>query len=270
MPKELYPISEDNLVSGQTVSPPILRPWFQRLTASWGLIFVRDGHGALVCDDKSLVVEQGMLILMTPGFCHQFLPEPGWELLWFHFFARPHVAEALQWPQTIPGAGAVRFSGEEETTIGNTLREVHQLERLRPPGWNPLAMLLLESVLVRGFNRIQAVRAEPDSAIRLAQELLLNSSDSVDRIAARCGLSRAALFAKFRKETGISPRQYRECAMLRRAARLLEQSGLPVSEIAEQSGMPDPYYFSTRFRKFFGLSPREYRRRAAGARVEES
>ena len=175
------------------------------------------------------------------------------------------MAEALQWPQTIPGAGAVRFSGKEEATIGNTLREVHQLERLRPPGWNPLAMLLLESVLVRGFNRIQAVRAEPDSAIRLAQELLLNSSDSVDRIAARCGLSRAALFAKFRRETGISPRQYRQCAMLRRAARLLEQSGLPISEVAEQSGMSDPYYFSTRFHKFFGISPREYRRRAAGA-----
>lgn len=270
MLKELYPISEDDLVSGQTVCTPGYRSWYQRFIAPWGIIFVHSGRGTLSCEGKAFSPEQGTLILLTPGFCHRFAPEPGWELLWFHFFARPHVADALQWPQTIPGAGAVRFSGEEEMTIGNTLREVHQLERLRPPGWNPLAMLLLESVLVRGFNRIQAVRAEPDSAIRLAQELLLNSSDSVDRIAARCGLSRAALFAKFRKETGISPRQYRECAMLRRAARLLEQSGLPVSEIAEQSGMPDPYYFSTRFRKFFGLSPREYRRRAAGARVEES
>lgn len=267
MPKELYPISEDDLISGETITSA-LRPWFQRLTASWGLLFIRNGCGTLVCNDKSLVAGQGMLILMMPGFRHQFLPEPGWELLWFHFLARPHVTEALQWPPEIPGAGAVHFSGEEETTIRETLSEVHQLELRRPPGWNPLAMLLLESVLVRGFNRIQAVRGEPDSAIRLAQELLLNSSDSVDRIAARCGLSRAALFAKFRRETGVSPRQYRECAMLRRAARLLEQSGLPIGEIAEQSGMPDPYYFSTRFHKFFGVSPREYRRRAAGSWAE--
>lgn len=265
MQNELYPASENDLVSGRTVCTQGYRPWYQRLTASWGLIFVRNGHGTLVCDEQSLAADRGMLILMTPGFCHRFLPEPGWELLWFHFFARPHVTEAQQWPQEIPGAGAVHFSGEEETTIRETLSEVHQLELRRPPGWNPLAMLLLESVLVRGFNRIQAVRAEPDSAIRLAQELLLNSSDSVDRIAARCGLSRAALFAKFRKATGISPRQYRECAMLRRAARLLEQSGLSVSEVAEQSGMPDPYYFSTRFHKYFGLSPREYRRRAAAS-----
>ena len=69
------------------------------------------------------------------------------------------------------------------------------------------------------------------------------------------------LYAKFRRETGISPRQYREYALLRRAARLLECSGLPIAEIAEQIGIPDPYYFSTRFRKFFGLSPRGYRRR---------
>ena len=180
------------------------------------------------------------------------------RMSWLWMLTSPFIS-------VIPGAGAVRFSGKEEATIWNTLLESHQLELLRPPGWNPLAMLLLESVLVRGFNRIQTVRAEPDSSIRLAQELLLNSSDSVDRIAARCGLSRAALFAKFRKVTGISPRQYRECAMLRRAARLLEQSGLPISEVAEQSGMSDPYYFSTRFHKFFGISPREYRRRAAGA-----
>lgn len=265
MQNELYPASENDLVSGRTVCTQGYRPWYQRLTASWGLLFIRNGRGTLVCDEQSLAADRGMLILMTPGFCHRFLPEPGWELLWFHFFARPHVTEAQQWPQEIPGAGAVHFSGEEETTIRETLSEVHQLELRRPPGWNPLAMLLLESVLVRGFNRIQAVRAEPDSAIRLAQELLLNSSDSVDRIAARCGLSRAALFAKFRKATGISPRQYRECAMLRRAARLLEQSGLSVSEVAEQSGMPDPYYFSTRFHKYFGLSPREYRRRAAAS-----
>ncbi len=265
MPQKLNLASEDDLVSGRTVCISGCRPWYQRFIAPWGMIFVRSGRGALSCEGNSFSPEQGTLILMTPGFCHRFLPEPGWELLWFHFLARPHMAEALQWPQTIPGAGAVRFSGKEEATIWNTLLESHQLELLRPPGWNPLAMLLLESVLVRGFNRIQTVRAEPDSSIRLAQELLLNSSDSVDRIAARCGLSRAALFAKFRKVTGISPRQYRECAMLRRAARLLEQSGLPISEVAEQSGMSDPYYFSTRFHKFFGISPREYRRRAAGA-----
>ena len=265
MPTQVNPNPEHDFVTGHTISVRGYRPWFQRLTASWGLLFIQNGHGTLSCEGKSFSAERGMLILMTPGFRHHFQPEPDWKLLWFHFFARPHAADALQWPPEIPGAGAVRFSGKEETTIRNTLFEAHQLELLRPPGWSPLAMLLLESVLLRGFNQIQAVKAEPDSAIRLAQELLLNSDDSVDRIAARCSMSRATLFAKFRRETGVSPRHYRECAMLRRAARLLEQSGLPISEVAEQSGIPDPYYFSTRFHKFFGLSPREYRRRATAS-----
>jgi len=83
----------------------------------------------------------------------------------------------------------------------------------------------------------------------------------MDRIASRCNVSRAALYVKFKKITGISPRQYREYAILRRAARLLENLDLSVSEIARQVGMPDPYYFSTRFHKFSGFPPREYRQK---------
>ena len=41
---------------------------------------------------------------------------------------------------------------------------------------------------------------------------------------------------------------------------------LSIAEIADQVGIPDPYYFSTRFHKFSGTSPREYRKRKISAR----
>lgn len=199
-----------------------------------------------------------------PGFAETGsetqIPYPK-HFLWFHFLPRPHIVHALEWPEVIPGVGVAMLPPAELETVRKELEEAHKLECHRPDGWNALAYLLAESAVVRGSNRIMSEASEADSRIRLAQELLTETADGMDRIAARCGLSRAALYAKFRQETGVSPRQYRECAILRRAARLLECSGLSVAEIADQVGMPDPYYFSTRFRKFSGVSPREYRRR---------
>ncbi len=235
--------------------------WEQRLTDSYGLILSLDGEGVISIDSGTLTLGPGSLVLLKPVLKHTFRIRNSWSYLWFHFLPRPHISRELEWPELIPGVGMTVLSPAELETVRKELEEAHKLEYQRPNGWNALAYLLAESAIVRGYCRIASELLDTDSRIRLAQGLLMETAESMDRIAARCGLSRATLYAKFRRETGISPRQYREYALLRRAARLLECSGLPVAEIAEQIGMPDPYYFSTRFRKFFGLSPRGYRRR---------
>ena len=46
---------------------------------------------------------------------------------------------------------------------------------------------------------------------------------------------------------------------MKEACRLLSQTALPVSEIAERVGYSNSSYFSTRFKKIIGQNPREYR-----------
>ena len=79
-------------------------------------------------------------------------------------------------------------------------------------------------------------KSDPD-VLRIIDDAFPRKWIDMDRIASRCNVSRAALYVKFKKITGISPRQYREYAILRRAARLLENLDLSVSEIARQVGM---------------------------------
>ena len=258
------PNEQNDFVTGHRICTGSDRPRVQRFTGIHGLVLTLSGCGMISIDGNRVRTERGDLILLKPLLTHRFEPEGKWDLLWFHFVPRPHVAYALEWPEHIPGAGRVRFPEPDFRDVQRALTEAHQLEFRRPRGWNGLAVLLLESVLVRGFNRIVDDGAGADGNIALAQKLLLETCDGIDRIAARCGMSRSALYLKFRKATGVSPRCYREYAMLRRAARLLELSELSVAEIARQVGMPDQYYFSTRFHKFFGFPPREYRRRIAG------
>ena len=128
-------------------------------------------------------------------------------------------------------------------------------------GWYMLAATLLETALARGYRHIMDSESKIDESIQTAQELLLKNRNSIDQIAQKCGMSRAALYSKFKQTTGCTPRQYREVAIMRQAVHLLENSTMSISQIAEQAGMHDALYFSTRFRKYYGMSPRQYRNR---------
>ncbi len=255
------PAERSDFVSGHRVCSGETRSWLQRFTDKHGLLLTLSGEGAVSIEETVVRAEPGELLLLHPNYQHRFQPQQEWDFLWFHFLARPHISYALKWQETIPGLARVRFGAAELDKVRAALTEAHELDLLRPRNWNDLASLLLESVLVRGFNRSESESAAFDPCVLAAQKLLLETDTDVDEIAARCGVSRAALYAKFKNFLGLSPRCYREQAMLRRAAQLLEQPELSIAEIAREIGMPDPYYFSTRFRKFFGLPPSEYRKR---------
>lgn len=239
------------------------RRWEQRLTDSCGLLFSLEGAGVIGIGKEQVRIGENELALLKPQFRHTFSVPERWIYFWCHFVPRAHVTGALKWKDEISGLGRTVLSAEASRRVREALEEIRELELHRPAGWFDLSMLLLESVLVRGFNHQRRSAPEPEPGIELAKRLLLlDTSESMDALAVRCGMSRAALYAKFKRETGVSPRQYRECAQLRRAANLLERADFSISEIAAMTGMPDPYYFSARFRKFSGLSPRDYRKRS--------
>lgn len=256
------PNEENDFVTGHTICSEELPSWNQRLTSSYGLVLTLAGRGSVSLGNAVVDVEQGDLLLLKPHWKHLFRSYDSWDILWFHFLPRPHMAHALEWLENTPGTGHIHLEDAEFETVRTALFEAHTLEYQRPHGWNPLAYLLLESVVVRGYNRSVCKSEEANAWLTLAQRLLTETPDDMDAIASRCGISRASLYTKFKKASGISPRQYREYAILRRAIPLLESLDLSIAEIAERVGMSDQYYFSTRFHKFSGFSPREYRRKA--------
>ena len=60
---------------------------------------------------------------------------------------------------------------------------------------------------------------------------------------------------------GYSPKQYLLLNRLSYAQELLENSDLPVSQIAFQCGFGDANNFIRAFRESFGLSPSQFRQR---------
>jgi AraC-like DNA-binding protein len=78
-------------------------------------------------------------------------------------------------------------------------------------------------------------------------------------LADRTGLSRAHFTRQFRLREGQPPAEFVMHERMRRASRLLKDSGLSVKEVAAACGFADPNYFAKAFRRVFGISPTEFR-----------
>jgi len=254
-------VEEKDFISGHTFYVEGCHCWLQRLSDSYGLILFLAGAGEISIGQEIHSATPGDLILMNPGFRHAFKMEPHGELLWFHFLPRPHAMEMLNWTEKIPGLSCVHLEDGDFASAQKELLEAHLLEKERLTGWHRLAVSLLEAALARGYRHVLNFKSEAEQWVQQAQKMLLNKDADIDSIALKCSQSRAAFYAKFKRFAGVSPRQYKESAVMRQAARLMESSSLSIAQIATQTGMPDPFYFSTRFRKYYGVSPREYRKR---------
>jgi len=90
---------------------------------------------------------------------------------------------------------------------------------------------------------------------------------SLGEMAGRAGLGRFHFLRAFRAATGTTPHQYLVAARLRRAARLLLTTDLPVTDVALEAGFGDLSNFIRTFHRAAGRSPRAFRRAHAKTRV---
>jgi transcriptional regulator GlxA family with amidase domain len=73
------------------------------------------------------------------------------------------------------------------------------------------------------------------------------------------GVSKRQLERLFQRYMAATPARYYTELRLRQGRRLLEQTSMPITDVALACGFPSPGYFSHRYRALFGLSPREQR-----------
>ncbi|SDS58681.1 AraC-type DNA-binding protein [Actinopolymorpha singaporensis] len=108
--------------------------------------------------------------------------------------------------------------------------------------------------------------AQDDPVVGRALRLLQNAPArpwTVARLAAECGVSRAALARRFTELVGEPPMAFLAGWRLALAADLLTEPGATVASVATRVGYASPFALSTAFKRVRGVSPREHQRRAA-------
>lgn len=101
-----------------------------------------------------------------------------------------------------------------------------------------------------------------DMTMRVMDYIHQNYSNpllSVEMIADIAGLSINRMNDILKKDLGQTARKYLAEIRTEKACRLLEK-GLPIQQVAEQTGYSTPSYFSHVFHKSLGISPQEYQR----------
>jgi len=113
---------------------------------------------------------------------------------------------------------------------------------------------LRDTTLSRESSSLQTMR-------RLSAVMRLDPAHpwEIEAMAQEAGYSRSQFHRLFREVTGQSPRAFLTHCRMERARRLLIESTMNVSEIAEAAGYPDVYFFSRHFKQHAGVSPMGYR-----------
>ena len=96
--------------------------------------------------------------------------------------------------------------------------------------------------------------------VSVLEEHMADHAFGVEALAEALRMSRTSLYLKLKAATGQNPQDFIRFRRLRRAARLLRETGDHVSDIATQVGWLEHTHFDRAFRNHFGCSPSEYRK----------
>lgn len=97
-----------------------------------------------------------------------------------------------------------------------------------------------------------------EKAVKYVSDHLDSSELSVEELSESLGMSRVRLYKKIKQITGKTPIEFIRVIRLKRAAQLLRESQLNVSEIAYRTGFNSPKVFSKYFKEEFGILPSVY------------
>lgn len=95
--------------------------------------------------------------------------------------------------------------------------------------------------------------------IECIEEVYTDSSYNIEKLSDTLGLSRGHLHRKIKELTGTTPVDFLRNFRLSKAAALLRQHQLTVSEVAYQTGFSSPAYFTKCFRAVYEVTPSEYK-----------
>jgi AraC-like DNA-binding protein len=240
----------------------------ERPAGDWAytMLLCLDGEGWLEMRDARVRMTRGSLALLRPFEFHAYraADENPWSIYWIHFNGRA----AGEYYDILTDYGRrPHVSIEPDVRITQSFESI--LEAYSQ-GYSTQVLIQASTALHHLFGCVHArLRPQPDAAediktrIQRAISIMREnpaSNASIHEFAAATNMSRMYFAAKFREETGETPRMFFSKVKMQRACELLRITSIKIENIAQALGYTDAFYFSRVFKRITGMSPKEYRR----------
>ncbi len=228
-----------------------------------------------LADGERMLLAGGTLAVVQPGMEHEgenriILP---CGLFWLiPDFSVPDAArnsgftaaEMAEFAEILRRAGTrvVPAPPDYEEILRSLLRELASPSRFFRAHLRLLLCRMLSGAAAAFASPVTMARADRALAkavgARLGAEL--GEKLSIGDLAAEYKLSAASLVKRFKRQTGLTPGDYRMRLKLEAARELLrKEPELSVSAVAYRFGFSSAQHFATAFRRYYGLSPKEAR-----------
>jgi AraC-like DNA-binding protein len=234
------------------------RPFEERHSVS-NIAFVVDGAFGVRTPAGSAALGPGSVLLGNEGDPYTCAHEVGRGDVCVAF---GYSRDALEEAGTSLGI-RTRFRG---VALGPSpaFAAIPAIARAKAPSLEEAALELLTRVLAAdaGTARLQRPRpADERRAVEALRHMDAHAAEplSLATLAERARLTRFHFLRSFRAAIGTTPHQSLVAARLRRAAKLLLETRLPVTDVAFEAGFGDLSNFIRTFRRATGRSPRAFR-----------
>lgn len=217
----------------------------------WLIHFVVSGKGIFKIDDKVYTINPGEMFVIPPykEIFYKADSNDPWSYTWIGFYVKGELPKKLADVIRCPKAINI-FTSMQECEKFTDGRAAF----LNGKTWELFALLSeVDNNKYKQYNQYTYI----DKAIEYIHSEYMNNI-SVEEIANRLNLDRTYFSVIFKKEVGLSPKQYILSYRMKLAVYLLENKNLSVTVAANSVGYSDVYVFSKMFKRYFGVSPSKY------------
>ena len=220
------------------------------------LYYIVDGAGEIETAKERLTLKKNHLYLLPIGHFFSHWCEDHMQQLYFHVnLTNSYGADILR------GINKVLSKEVDPSYIQKLLSLFETNDFVARGSLKTLLQTDIFSLLLENDIQIQNRQLSPSVQKALAYiESNLSAALSVQAVTEYVAIPSITLCNKFKAEMGISIGKYIDSLVMHRAEVLLINSTLPLSDISEQLGFYDQFYFSRRFKELYAVPPLKYRK----------
>lgn len=236
----------------------------ERTWSYYCVLYISRGHGWFTSTPTGRIeFEAGTLLWLFPGISHGYGPAGGpWNEQWT-CFSGPMADLYRQMGYIDPGRPVVRVGDDDE--VARIFRKLEDHFLRGGPLAISLASSLMHQLIVLNHACLSGLADTDEGGDLLVNEAIRIMEAEAHKglrpedLAGRLHASYPTLRRRFKERTGFAIKEYMLNLQLRVARQLLAFTHKKVSEVAEEAGFRDPFYFSRLFKERTGTSPKEFR-----------